>query len=285
MIKAGFLIAYDYHFIFNSLPQIYPFVDEIVLAIDVDRKTWMGNDFEVSDDFFERIEDLDVDHKIKIYEDQFYIKGEKPMDLETRERNMLSDFMGDDCWKMQIDSDEYCLNFQKVISYLKKNQFLLKKSAPEVNFLPVWITLFKQNERGFFIIKPCTENFSMIFNRPKYKYARNSEGLDLKIDYQVIHQSWARTEEEILTKIQNWGHAHDFNVESFYGKWEALNENNYKEYFDFHPIYKGFWEKLEFIEAKNITELLEKLEQTTNLQPIKVSSKLKKLRMKSFLGI
>lgn len=285
MIKAGFLIAYDYHFIFNALPQIYDHVDEIILAVDADRKTWMGNDFQISGDFFDKIKDIDIDHKIKVYEDQFYIKGEKPMDLETRERNMLSDFMGDNCWKMQIDSDEYCLNFEQIISYLNKNKFLLKKSAPQINFLPIWITLFKQNEKGFFIIKPSNENFSMIFNHPKYKYARNSEGLDVKIDYKVIHQSWARTEEEVLTKIKNWGHAHDFEVMDFYKKWHTLDENNYKDYIDFHPIYKGFWESLEFVGAKNIKELLEKLNKTTNLQSIKVNSKLKKLRIKSFLGI
>lgn|GEM_PF-4003635 len=33
MIKAGFLLAYDYELIFNALPQIYAFVDEIVLAL------------------------------------------------------------------------------------------------------------------------------------------------------------------------------------------------------------------------------------------------------------
>lgn len=283
MIKAGFLIAYDYDFIFNSLPQIYTFVDEIVLAIDIDRKTWMGNDFQIEDDFFNKIRSIDADQKIKIYEDRFYVEGEKPMDLETRERNMLSNFMGDNCWKMQIDSDEYCLNFDKVITFLKKNEFLLKKTAPQINFLPIWITLFKQNEKGFFIIKPSTENFSMMFNRPEYKYARNSEGLDLKIDYKVIHQSWARTEAEVLTKIKNWGHAHDFEVMNFFEKWKALNEDNFNEYVDFHPIYKGFWQSLEFVEAKNITELLVKLTETTNVEEIKVSSKLKKLRLKNFL--
>ena len=58
MIKAGFLIAYDYHFIFNALPQIYDHVDEIILAVAADLKTWMGNDFQISEDFFDKIKDI-----------------------------------------------------------------------------------------------------------------------------------------------------------------------------------------------------------------------------------
>lgn len=285
MIKVGYLIAYDYHYVFNSLPHIYSYVDQIVFAIDINRKTWMGNDFNIDEDFFEKIKNFDLDHKISFYEDQFYVEGEKPIDLDTRERRMLADYMGHNCWKIQIDSDEYCLHFNRLITYLKKNRFLLKKTAPPVNFLPTWISLFKQVERGFFIIQPYHEVFSMVSNKPQYKYARNAHGMDIRINYNVIHQSWARTDEEILTKIENWGHSHDFDVMTFYQKWKDLNENNYREYKDFHPIYKGLWNSLEFVEAKDINELLLKLERRTNLNPVKVSSKLKKMRLKSLFHI
>lgn len=284
MIKIGYLISYDYNFVFNSIQLIYPFAEEIYLAIDCDRKTWMGNSIDIDESFFEKIKSLDIDKKIKIYEDQFYIAGLEPMHLETRERQMLSTKMGESCWKIQLDADEYCPNFKYLAQFLKKNNFLLKKSAPQINFLPTWISLFKRNEKGFFIISPYEETFSMISNQPKYKFGRNSEGLDLQIDYKVIHQSWARGEQEILTKIQNWGHHYDFETTTFFDRWKNLDETNYKEYEDFHPIYKGFWKKLEFVEAKSIEELILKLSKTYNMKAIPNPSKLKKLHWKSLLG-
>ncbi len=111
-------------------------------------------DFFISESFFRKIKEFDKDGKIKIYEDRFFVQGIPPMELETRERNMLSAMMGDHCWKMQIDADEYCLNFEILKKFLNKNSFILKDSAPAVNFLSTWITLFKQNERGFLSLNP-----------------------------------------------------------------------------------------------------------------------------------
>ncbi len=124
----------------------------------------------------------------------------------------------------------------------------------------------------------------MIFNQPSHQYARNSAGSDIKIPYNVIHQSWARTDDEVLTKIKNWGHAHNFDVMKFYQQWKNLNENNYTEYFDFHPIYPGIWNSLEFVEATTVGELLVQMSNTENVLPLRTSSHLKKLKIKSFLG-
>ena len=77
----------------------------------------------------------------------------------------------------------------------------------------------------------------------------------------MIHQSWARSSNEIEQKINNWGHKNDFDVQEFYKKWKDLDENNYKNYIDFHPLPGSFWGKLEFFEARNIQDFIEKFEQ------------------------
>jgi hypothetical protein len=41
------------------------------------------------------------------------------------ERNMISKKMGNNCWQLQIDCDEYFLNFEKVFKFLNDNSFLL----------------------------------------------------------------------------------------------------------------------------------------------------------------
>ena len=39
VIKAGYLISYDYAYIFNSLKLIYNHVDSIIISYDADNKT------------------------------------------------------------------------------------------------------------------------------------------------------------------------------------------------------------------------------------------------------
>ena len=55
MIKVGYLVSYDYNMLLTSINQLYNFVDRIYIAIDKDRKTWSGNNFELPQSFFDEI--------------------------------------------------------------------------------------------------------------------------------------------------------------------------------------------------------------------------------------
>jgi len=81
MIKVGFLVAYDYRMLLHSIPLV----------------SWAGNRFTICSGFFEKIKAMDPDHKIEIYEDDFFVEGLDPLALDTRERQMLSDRMGENC--------------------------------------------------------------------------------------------------------------------------------------------------------------------------------------------
>lgn len=280
MIKVGYLISFDFDLLFTSIERIYKHVDAIYLAIDQNRKTWTGNTFTIDISFFEKIKKIDSHHKIEIYEAEFYIDGYSPMELETRERQMLSNYMGEGGWQIQIDPDEYCINFDIFSDFLKKNAFLLNKNAPPINVTTKLITLFKQNDKGYFVINPFEETVPIAFNKPQYKFARHSEGDYVVVDWRIIHQSWARSREEIQMKVKNWGHNRDFDVYEFFEHWDKLNENNYKEYIDFHPIYKGVWKSLSFVPAKNIQELIDHYEHTINLSEIKTQRNLVKMKRK-----
>lgn len=109
-IKVGYLVSYDYQLMEYSLPTVYQCSDQIYLAIDKNRKTWRGNTYELPNTFFEWIKGVDKENKIHIYEDSFYFSNISPMELETRERNLLANFMGSGGWHIQIDVDEYFLD-------------------------------------------------------------------------------------------------------------------------------------------------------------------------------
>lgn len=270
MIKAGYLVSYDYRYIFTSLNQIYKHVDLIVLCYDKNFKTWSGSNISIPEEFFIEIKNLDVDDKIKFYKDEFYKKDIQPMVLETEQRNKLAKFMGDGGWHIQIDADEHVYEFDKFITFLKQsNHFLYKPHKNPVNINVKWITLFKQDENGFYLINPIKESCYLATNYPKYTFGRKTEAKDFFSDHFLIHQSWAREEEEIYTKITNWGHKNDFDIHAFFDVWKKLNETNYKEYVNFHPVYKNDWASLKFIEAPDLDTCIQKIKTSYEQNDIK----------------
>ncbi|WP_312994435.1 hypothetical protein [Chryseobacterium flavum] len=259
IIKVGYLLSYDYSYIFTSIKQIYNEADRIVISYDSGNKTWAGNDVYIPESFFIEIKEIDTQNKIIFYKDNFYIPGMQPMELETRQRNMMSEKLGKGGWHIQMDGDEYAYDFKKLSRFLRKHRYLLKNPEKRpFNFQVTFVTLFKYNEEGYYVIKPFDEKCMLITNAPQYRYARLNHNTErvLPLNYYLIHQSWARDEEEIIEKINNWGHKNDFDTSKFLESWKALNSSNYKAYKNFHPLDEKQWKELSFFPAKNIDEFI-----------------------------
>ncbi|MFT3795766.1 hypothetical protein [Flavobacterium sp.] len=277
-VKIGFLISYDYKYIYDALRIVYDYADEIILAIDKDRLTWAGKPYDFDESLFEKIKAVDPKNKISFYEDAFYVPGMTPMELDTRERNMLSEKMGADCWQLQIDADEYFLNFDEVYQFLQKNRFLVyRPDLNPVNIRGNWITLFKKTENGFLYIDN-EEHFPFATNLVgKYNFARDMGGKhndEVLTNFRALHHSWARDPEEIHQKINNWSHKDDFDGEAFFKFWLSIDENNYRDIYDFHPIYKGAWLKLKFIASTDIHDFIQKFNaETVQPKPAKLQRK------------
>lgn len=272
-IKVGYIVSYDYYMLLTSIKQIYDDVTKIYVAIDENFVTWSGNKFHIPDSFFEEVKKFDKDAKIEIYKDNFYIPHLKPMECETRERNLLLNKMGKG-WLMQLDVDEYVYDFKKIKSYLKKHWFLLifPKLTP-ITFKGSYITLFKQLSEGFLYIEN-NENFAFITNYPKYNWARTNPNIRrFFTNYKVLHQSWARPVDEIENKIKNWGHRDDFDTFRFLEYWKKLDGKNFKEYKNFHPMAPHVWNKLYFQKATDIDDFILKYSQKNPQKLYAISKK------------
>ena len=255
LIKVGYLISYDYDLLKYSLPTIYKYSDEIYLAIDKDRKTWMGNSYNLPDNFFDWIQDVDYDNKIFIYEDSFYISSFTPMMLETRSRNLLARCMGDGGWHIQIDVDEYFLNFDKFVHFLRS-----LNSDSQINIYAKWITIFKQDNSGVYYIDN-NEEFPIATNAPNYVRARftNKNGLNIISKLKVLHQSWGRSKTDLKLKLDNWGHANDLDRSAYLAFWNSIDKDNYTEVIDFHPFNPSLWHELKYIDVESIFSLIKKM--------------------------
>jgi hypothetical protein len=264
-IHVGFLLSYDYELLKIALPPVYKSSDRIFIAIDKDYLTWSGNKFTVDPSFFDWLKVFDVDDKIELYFDTFYVPNLTTTQMDTRERKMLSDKMGIGNWLIQIDSDEYFIDFEGFVSQIKKYDHYL--DHPEKNKIQIaafWVIIYKYTENGIlYVDKPMKSIFAT--NYPNYKAFRRTNERVIYLDSLVLHESVSRTEEELRYKLNNWSHNTHVN-NSFLDKWLKVNESNYKEYSDFYYIEPKRWKSLDYFPTKNISEINQLAQKSKNLK-------------------
>ncbi|MGV8877883.1 MAG: hypothetical protein ACOH2A_02505 [Sphingobacteriaceae bacterium] len=256
-IKVGFLISYDYEMLKVSLPLIYASADWITLAIDCNNKTWSGLDLHIPDAFYDWVKLVDTDQKISIYKDDFYQASLSVMENDTRERNMLSKFMEPGGWHIQIDTDEYFVEFEQFVHFLR-NQVdkLLNFSNEPVTLYVKWVSLFKEVEGGYLSVTSF-EDVPIATRHPIYKQSRLNDHRKIFANFIMMHQSWARTRHEIQVKLSSWSHKDDFNTDSYFNLWDVCDQHNYVYYNNFHPLVPEIWASLRFIVVGSIAELIE----------------------------
>lgn len=255
-IQVGYLVSYDYELLKNSLPTIYLEADTIFLAIDKNRKTWKGDAIEISPDFFDWIKSFDVDTKIVLYEDEFYVPTLTTMQCEVRERKMLAEKMGIGNWLIQLDSDEYFYDFEKFVGYLKsKNKFLVNPQRQIIQICCFKINLYKYVEGGVLYVDKL-DKFMVATNYPNYKVGRHGKCRSIYADSVSLHDCLSRSRGELEQKLDNWGHNEDINKDEFLNKWDTVNVSNYKSIRGFFYLDPMHWKTIEFMKGNSLQELL-----------------------------
>jgi len=254
-IQVGFLVSYDYELLKNAIPQVYKESDSIFLAIDKERKTWKGESFTVKDEFFQWLNSIDKDSKINIIEENFYIPELSSMQCEVRERKILAEKMGIGNWIIQLDADEYFLDFKSFVEFLKsKNHFLDNPEKNQIQICPFLINLYKRLDNGILYVEEPSK-IVLATNFPNYRVGRQTRKRIIYYKGSVIHECLSRTKEELEMKFSNWGHDADINKEEFLSKWEKVNESNYKSMRNFFYMEPERWKKLAFVNGSTFTEI------------------------------
>jgi|694.fasta_scaffold00221_59 hypothetical protein len=258
-IKVIFLLSYDYEYIKNSLPCIYAEATKILVSIDVNRVSWAGNKYEFDETIIDWIREYDSESKIQFFEDNFFVPENTPMQNETRQRQLSADYLGKGGWTIQLDVDEYFIDFDKFVKLLiSKNKYLVNPEKYPIAIAVNWLTLFKKDLNGYFFIDRTKTVLKIATNNPKYQYARNLFYKTYYTRFILIHQSWAREEKEIVLKVNNWGHKGDIiNPDEYIEFWKSININNYKSVLNFSPFNpKSDFPCLGYIKCKTIAELI-----------------------------
>ncbi|MGX7668339.1 hypothetical protein [Flavobacterium pedocola] len=253
-IHVGFLLSYDYELLKLAIPPVYKYSDRIFIAIDENSMTWSGNKFDVDPSFFTWLKAFDTENKIELYYDNFHVPELTTTQMDTRERKMLSDKMGIGNWLIQVDSDEYFIDFESFVKQLRKyDHYLDNPEKNKIQIAAFWLIIYKYTENGIlYVDKPMKSIFAT--NYPNYKAFRRTNERVIYLDSLVLHESVSRSEEELRFKLKNWSHNTHVN-ESFLDKWLKVDETNYKDYQDFYYIEPDRWKTLEYFPTKNIEEV------------------------------
>lgn len=259
-IHVGILLSYDYQYLPICLSSIYKSSDKITLAIDKQRLTWNGKKYAFDEGFLKEILANDPDHKISVYEDDFAIKDLPPIECEKRERRMLRDFMqmeAEDAWHLQIDTDEYFVDFDGFVTYLHQIE---KHYNKNITVYPRARTIFKIDSHGLILaIDDGERGYFPVASVGGCRFLPAQDEIILKVPFYVLHQSWGRTDEEIKFKIENWGHTRDFDTNAYYEFWKSVNKYNAKYIRDCHPLrVTSGWNRLKYEEG-SINEVLIRL--------------------------
>jgi hypothetical protein len=261
-IKIGFCVAYDWYFLEYSLPLVYPYADTICLALDKDRISWTGNQFDFDErGFTQLIERIDQDKKIVLLQEDFHLPELKPMENEVRQRNRIAEFMGkEEGWHIQLDSDEYCINFKGFVDYLQSHDF--KKP---INVCCPWITMYKRIDDGFLMVQPNRfDNIEFIpiaTNKPHYEHGRRNGYFNHLTEFPILHQSWARSEQEVWQKLSNWGHRFDSDINAYFQLWKRASLENYTTYKNFNQASPEAWPALFLLpldKERSVIELMDR---------------------------
>jgi hypothetical protein len=259
-IQVGFLMSYDYKLLKNSIPLVYNEADSITVALDENLRTWSGENFEIEDSFFLWLKSFDIEKKISIYRDDFFDSNLNAMENEVKERKMLASKMGIGNWLIQIDSDEYFVDFKKFKQELKlRNKYLNNPEKNQIQIAGYYVNLYKYTDDGIlYVSKPRNQKFAT--NYPSYVTGRNTKKQVIYIPSLVIHECLSRSEEEIRTKFTNWGHSHQVDIDKFLNKWRKINQSNYSKFENLFYLKPELWKKLNYVEGKSITEISRNLD-------------------------
>ena len=264
-IQVGFLVSYDFNLLKNAIPRVYKDADTIFLAIDKDRKTWNGASFLIDDTFFDWLNSIDTDNKIVIYEDSFYVPELSTMECEVRERKLLAEQMGIGNWLVQLDADEYFLDFKAFVNTLRQHDSYLKNPKKNnIQFSTFLVNIYKFVDDGCLYIDEPTKCLTAT-NYPNYRTGRNTRKRVIYTKHLMLHETLSREESELEFKFQNWGHKDELNP-YFMDKWKTANSSNYKSLTDLFYLEPHKWKSLNFTKGTTISEIADTFS-TNNFAP------------------
>jgi GT2 family glycosyltransferase len=243
---------------YAAIRSYYDIADEIILAIDKDRKAWNRRKYEINiDEFYATIRKIDVKNKIKFLQDNFA--------SEIEERNYISKHVDDQTYLIAINSDEILTNPQEFKTWLDQHSDLKDDITCESYIV------YKLFDTRFLVVEPFEKNY--IGTRFKNNYRNRKRTFNdnrvITCPAKILHYSWGRSEEEVKQKLEN----SSFDKTKFLELWNSIDLQNYNTITNFHPVSKNIWKTLRLVTSEKIvvpTEVKAQIIQTAKKDKLSI---------------
>ena len=256
------LISYDAHLLPDSIKSYYDYVDEIVLGLDKDRISWSNNRFSFDESsLWSSLQKIDYDNKINIIEDNFHRSG-VPIENDTHERNFLKAKCEND-WIFSFDADEILVNAKEFfIDFCP-----IVQDYKDLELMFTWFSMYKEFDDSYLIIaderrdrlfKQDIQGFTADRDISTFTYCRwtNSQRKILS-PLAIEHYSFCRSDKDLNTKINNFGHSIESKRDRFYEIQKTVTKDNYTALTNFKTTAGGpQWPTLKRVAKSNLKEVL-----------------------------
>lgn len=257
------LLSYDSEYLPKSIASYYDYVDEIIIGLDENRISWSKNPFTFEEDkLHKELQQLDGESKIKIIEGNFH-NFDVALDNDNYERNFLKDYCSNEII-MSFDADEELLNAKEFF-----HKFIpIYQNYTDRDLLFKWVLPYKHVGEDTLVI---ANNDNSVFlgdiqgfctnKNSNYTYCRWTDNRkQLLSPLCILHWSFCRKEDELNTKLNNFGHSDRTANDPFFEVWKNINETNYQNLRNFKTSGYGEnqWEKLIKIPTRELKGWLTK---------------------------
>jgi len=274
MHLTAYVLAADPAWVQQSVHSYYHLVEDIVVAYDENSLGWTGTPIPV-DECLERLKAMDKDKKMRFIAGNFARLDHAPMENDTFQRQCAFDAASPGAdWVIEIDADEILPNPGALIRML---DYAAEREIPLIEW-PMRVFFHRLNDGRF--LEVCTRSRTERYEYPgpiaarpgsKCIGARCAEGRflrpvvmgdkqspqvrasmgpnevrieNLAMGDAILHFSWARSPEDVKTKIASWGHNEGIKSWLFYTLCWKSAPRIWRWHRDFHPFVRGLWPRL-----------------------------------------
>jgi len=241
----AYVLLSEPYWVAASIRSYYDLVEKIVVSYDGDHTGWTGRDLDIGRSLDE-IRAADVDGKCVLAPGSFYRVNERPMQLETEQRQAALDVASSDAdWVIALDTDELVANSA---AFLRSVNAAADAGLHGLEYPARWVYAQVGAQR---YLERCDRAWRPIASYPgcvatragvRLSHARQIDleawHVDLRArntdpyrdraarihevippEQAIIHMSFVRPEAALRAKSLSSGHAFDFDWEARIDAW------------------------------------------------------------------
>ncbi len=272
MVINAYILAAEPAYIEASVGAYYDLVETIVVSYDRSGRGWTGTSVPL-EECLERLRAIDRDRKMRFLPGDFACPGRTPIENDTAQRQEALAVAGQGAdWVLTLDTDEVLPDARALTRRLETEvppgivavEWPMRSFYRRLDsgrFLEVCTPLWRQLSEypGPVAVRPGVTLHEARRVRPPspvWRFDIRRVGVDplkreryradgvIERSEAILHFSWARSESDLLTKLQSWSHSTDFDAMRYFEEVWKPAPKRWPWMRHFHPIWPRLWPAL-----------------------------------------